>query len=253
MAKISYEMFQKSMNNESNGGGSNSNVRFFSLKNDGDEAIVRILVDSQEDYELITTHTVKQGDKWSKVECLNEAPRDNKCPLCSAGVKMTTRLFVPMIQYTKDEKGAIVATCVMWDRSAYEMSPKLNAMLQEYGPLSDCVFKVRRNGAAGNLKTTYEILFANPNVYRPDLYPKNTEDFNGFSASGVMVSKKTAEEMTHFLNTGAFPAKANSGEATASAPTYAPNTSSEVESKPMMTHTTYSAPTSDEGRPARYY
>ena len=256
MAKISYEMFQKSLTEKSENR-STGNVKFFSLKNDGDEAIVRILCDSPEQYELLTAHTVKVGERWTKVECLNESARDTNCPLCNADVKMSTRLFIPMIQYNKDENGAIVPVAVMWDRSAHEMVPKLNGMLQEYGPLSDCVFKIRRNGKAGDMKTTYEILFANPNIYRPDMYPKDGASFEGFSVRGTMVWSKTAEELVEFLNTGSFPAKATNGESSPAinANNYAQNNTPpfDVESKPAMSAPTYNVPNTNGGRPTRYY
>lgn len=204
MAKISYEAYQSmSTEQEYTGGG----VGFFSLKNDGDEAIVRIMHDSPADYDILSTHSVKVGDRYTKVECLNEGANSSLCPMCKSGAKLQYRFFVHMIQYVKDEQGNIISKPVVWDRSAKDMAAKLNAMLQEYGPLSDCIFKVRRNGKAGDMKTTYEIMFANPNVYRPDLYPNDTEVFKSYTASGKQVMNKTAEEMEVFLATGNFPEK----------------------------------------------
>lgn len=200
MAKISYEAFQKVSDEQGSGNG----IGFFSLKNDGDEAIVRIMHDSPEDYDILSVHPIKVGDKYTKVECI-DGVHGNSCPMCQAKTKLQYRFFVHMIQYTKDEQGNIVSKPVVWDRSAKDMATKLNSMLQEYGPLSDCIFKVRRNGKAGDMQTTYEIMFANPNVYRADLYPKDCEVFKDYSASGRQVMLKTAEEMNVFLSTGTFP------------------------------------------------
>ena len=242
MAKISYEAFQKVQEEQDSGSG----VGFFSLKNDGDEAIVRIMHDSPEDYDILSVHPIKVGDKYTKVECIDDNVHADSCPLCRAeGVKLQYRFFVHMIQYVKDEQGNIVSKPVVWDRSAREMSTKLNALIQEYGPLSDCVFKVRRNGKAGEKTTTYEIMFGNPNIYRSDLYPKDSGVFKGYSASGKQVMIKTADEMRHFLSNGTFPDK-NTENANGAADTHSQVT-------PPGAYTGGQSPNMTAGRPARYY
>lgn len=242
MAKISYEAFQKVQEEQDSGSG----VGFFSLKNDGDEAIVRIMHDSPEDYDILSVHPIKVGDKYTKVECIDDNVHADSCPLCRAeGVKLQYRFFVHMIQYVKDEQGNIVSKPVVWDRSAREMSTKLNALIQEYGPLSDCVFKVRRNGKAGEKTTTYEIMFGNPNIYRSDLYPKDSVVFKGYSASGKQVMIKTADEMRHFLSNGTFPDK-NTENANGTVDTHSQVT-------PPGAYMGGQSPNMTAGRPARYY
>ena len=203
MARISYEAYQqKAAEQEFSGSG----IGFFSLKNDGDEAVVRIMHDSREDYDILSVHQVPVGGRHTNVECI-----EGDCPLCKSGNNIKYRFFVHMLQYVKDEQGNIVTKPVVWERAAKSMSEKLNAMLQEYGPLSDCVFKIRRNGKAQDKNTTYEIMFANPNVYRPDLYPKDNEVFKDYTVSGKKVATKTAEEMITYLNTGSFPERQDNG------------------------------------------
>jgi hypothetical protein len=202
MARINCDTFQQ-VNDQTSSGG----VGFFSLKNDGDEAVVRILHNSPEDFDIIAAHPIKVGEYFRKAACLrNPNEPSSKCPLCAADVKLQYRIFVHMIQYTKDENGAIVAKPVVWERSARDMSQKLVTMLQEYGPLSECVFKIRRNGKSGDMQTTYEILYANPNIYRPDLYPMDgASAFEKYDALGTKVYDKNYDELVTFLNTGSFP------------------------------------------------
>ena len=61
MAKISYEEAQSSSNN------SNTGVGFFSLADDGDEAVVRILHDSTDSFDIVTIHDIQTGDKRRKI------------------------------------------------------------------------------------------------------------------------------------------------------------------------------------------
>lgn len=202
MARISFETFQETANNNQG----NYDVKLFSLKDDGDEAIVRIMHDSVADFDIITTHTVKIGDNYRKVSCIRDPrePLDN-CPLCKSGSNIQQRFFIHMIQYEKDQTGNITATPVVWERAAKEYATKLTTLMQEYGPLSDNVFKIRRNGKKGDMGTTYEILYGNPNIYRPDIYPKDATPFEGYTALGKIVFDKTFEEINEYLATGNFP------------------------------------------------
>lgn len=250
MARISFDTFQQTAAHSD--GGSGDGIGFFSLKNDGDEAIVRILHDSPETFDIVATHSVQIGERYRKVSCLrNPGDSIDACPMCKTGAKLGYRFFVHMLQYGKDEQGKVTVKPVVWDRSAKQMSQKLVTMIQEYGPLSDCVFKVRRSGAANSKDTTYEILFANPAVYRPDLYPKDTRAFENYNTLGSKVLDKTFEEMSEFVATGNFPARggnrgnsSNGSSTPTAAPTYqAPVTPSENEEALTTAPGGYSSPT----------
>ena len=206
MARINFNDYQKVQDQYENNSG--TDIGFFSLKNNGDEAIVRIMHDSSEDFDIIGAHSIQVGNRYPNVECLRN-PNDpvDVCPLCKSGAKFSYKFFVHMIQYTTDEAGNVVAKPVVWERSAKQMGQKLVTMIQEYGPLSDLIFKIRRNGAPGDMKTTYEMMMANPAVYRPEMYPRMDEAFANYNVSGRHVMSKTAEEMIQYLNTGSFPAK----------------------------------------------
>ena len=202
MARISFDTFQETANTSQG----NYDVKLFSLKDDGDEAVVRIMHDSIEDFDIITTHSVKIGENYRKVSCIRDPrePIDN-CPLCKSGSNIQQRFFIHMIQYEKDQAGNITATPVVWERAAKEYATKFKTLIEEYGPLSESVFKIRRNGKKGDMSTTYEILYGNPNIYRPDIYPKDATPFEGYTALGKIVFDKTFEEINEYLATGNFP------------------------------------------------
>lgn len=208
MARMSFDTYQEAATvlNQNNGDG----IKMFGLKDDGHEAVVRIMHDSTEDFDIGTCHKVKIGDRYRKVGCLRD-PREpvDKCPLCKSGAKIEQRIFIHMLRYDKNEAGQVTVTPVVWERTAREYANKLKNMIQEYGPLSDCIFKIRRNGKAGDMSTTYELLYANPTVYRPELYPKDEKAFEGYSAFGKVVMDKTFDEISEYLATGQFPQRQN--------------------------------------------
>ena len=201
MANISFD--QISVGESS--GVSNNNVAFFALKNDGDEAVVRIMHDSTADFDIVTTHSITLNGKFRRVNCLR-TPMDSmdKCPICASGDKVQQRIYIHMIQYMKDEQGRIVAQPVVWERSI-QYAVTLKNYIDEYGPLSDCIFKIRRSGVAGSRDTSYSIIFGNPNVYRNEMYPKIANTFDNYKALGNVVLDKSFDDISTFMATGNFP------------------------------------------------
>ena len=215
MARISFDTLQETAT-VNTGTGEGSNIKLFALKNDGDVAIVRIMHDSVADFDILTTHKIKIADKWRNISCIRDPrePIDN-CPLCKANEKIQQRFYIHMIQYVQDPStGAISAIPVVWDRTAGEYATKFKTLIEEYGPLSNQIFKIKRNGKAGDMSTTYEILFGSPNMYPETMYPKNTEIFKGYSALGKIVLDKNYNEITTYLNTGNFPQVSNTSNNT---------------------------------------
>ena len=70
----------------------------FSLKNDKEEAIVRIMEDSVENFELLTTHPINVDGKFRTVSCIRtpQEPIDN-CPFCKNNTKIQSKIFIKMI------------------------------------------------------------------------------------------------------------------------------------------------------------
>ena len=212
MAQINFENYMANLNANNRAPSEESTQitlpKYFSLKNDGDEAIVRILHDSTDSFEIITTHQINLDGKYRRVSCVRN-PYDpvEACPLCAANYKLQQRFYIRLIEYTRDDNGNIVATPKIWERSA-TYAQTIKNLIDEYGTLSDSVFKIRRSGKAGSMDTTYSILYANPSVYKPELYPKNPDIFGDYKAFGIAVLNRSFEDLQHFCNTGSFPARA---------------------------------------------
>ena len=187
-----------------------SQVGFFGLKNDNDEAIVRFMHDSTDSFDILTVHNIAINGKYRKVNCIRDPHEPiEKCPLCQNGTQIQQRLFIHLIQYIKDERGIIVPVPKVWERSM-QYASTLKSFIDNYGPLSDMLFKVVRHGAAGNMKTTYEILpIMNKTVYRDDIYVKNAEAFNDYKVLGSIVMDKDYSELNSYITTGVFPDKSN--------------------------------------------
>ena len=203
MAQISYEDFTAFVeSNTSN----QYDVGFFSLK-DGEEALVRILCDSLADLDIQTTHAVTVGNSSfpnRQVACLRD-PREplDKCPFCAADVKVKQRVFIKMVQYDPNTRQA---SCVIWDRAASQLVPKLKTYINNYGPLSQIMCKIVRTGSG--LDTVYDIIPAlNPQVYTMVDYPIPADAFKDYKVLGRVVMDKSADEMNQYLATGVFPEK----------------------------------------------
>ena len=180
-------------------------VGFFNLQNDGDEAVVRFMVDSLEDLEILTVHDIFVNGKFRQISCVRD-PREpiEKCPLCAKGEKIKQVVFIKMIQYVNTPNG-VEAKPVVWQRSASTYAFRLKGYLDNYGPLSNILCKVIRHGAKGDMKTTYDII---PNLspvnFPQENYPILNEAFTDYSALGRIVLDKNADDINVFINTGNF-------------------------------------------------
>ena len=221
MAKVDFNNMQDdSAYSTSNNAG--NDINFFTLRNDNDEAIVRFMCDSVDDFEILTVHDIQIGGKYRKINCIRDFrdPVEN-CPLCASGTKINQRFFIKMIQYDKatDSNGNVVITpkAMVWERStAYAKT--LKSYLDNYGPLSDIICKVIRHGKAGDMQTTYEIVpNLNKNIYRDDVYVKDVNIFGNFNAFGTIVMDRTYDEILQFQMTGQFPQRAKADVANSSA------------------------------------
>lgn len=269
MAKFDYDAVVSNRANVSGGESSGQRVSYFSLANDGDSAIVRFLCDSTKDFDCCFVHSVNVGGTWRKINCIRDAHSPvADCPLCASGQKLQQRIYVHLIEYTKDENGKIVATPKVWDRPI-GFANTLKNYIGEYGPLSENVFRVKRNGVKGSMDTTYEVMYLNPNVYTEAVYTKDCASaFDTYNVVGRAVLNKTYDELAHFVATKEFPTTPATNTATATN-TYSESVEVTV-AEPQRTFTyDYSdvpfevgptpipTPTSTTGegvaRPVRYY
>jgi hypothetical protein len=119
MAKIDFNSY----NDYSSSNNSNNNfvrVNFFSLADDGDEAIVRFPYSDVSEFDLDAVHTIStptaNGKRaYKKVSCLRNAHEPLElCPFCARGgetqSKVSLRFFCKLIRYIQDpETGKMIA------------------------------------------------------------------------------------------------------------------------------------------------
>ena len=183
-------------------------VGYFSLKNDGDVALVRFAYKTSAEFNITTVHTVEIDGRYKRVSCLRESGKEpvSKCPLCEAGEKLYSKFYVKLIEYTKDESGNVVATPKVWERPS-GFAQQLEPLCAEYGgDLCDHIFKIKRRGAKGDMQTTYDVMYANPELYKESVgYVKDFSAFDNFDLSRHSYYVKSFEEISEFLETGKFP------------------------------------------------
>ena len=248
MAQIKFDDIQEQNSNNRNG------VGFFSLKNDGDEAVVRIMHDSTDTFDIVSTHAIQMDGRYRRVNCCR-SPYDpvDVCPLCASGNPSQNRIFIHLIHYERDESGKIVAVPKVWERSM-SYAKTIKDLITTYGPLSDVLLIIKRSGAPGSMDTKYSIMYAPPQIYNNTTYPKiNGEVFDDYTAIGTAVMNKTPEEIGIFVETGIFPSvekENNTVVNSVSSPTL-------VAAPPVnpinMTGNTVPTTPSGINRPVRYY
>ena len=180
-------------------------VESFALKNDGDEALVRFMHDDVKSFDIVTTHGVTINGKFRSVNCLRN-PKDpmEACPLCATGANTQNVMFIHLIEYSRDSNGNIVPVPKVWARGL-SYATRIKSLINEYGPLSNYLFKIHRNGAAGSRDTSYDILFAPEQIYPSQNYPIPEGVFQDYSATGTIVLDKSFADLTTFVNTGRMP------------------------------------------------
>lgn len=266
MAQVSFDVASSMQENSTPQ--YNNSVEFFTLVNDGDEAIVRFMYDDVSTFNIMTVHSVQVGGKYRKVNCIRQPqePTD-MCPLCASGSNIANRFFIRMLVYSQDANGNITCKPMVWERG-FNYATRLKSLLDEYGPLSNELFKVKRKGAKGSMDTTYDILYCNPKIYNNESYPVNTEAFKGYQELGTIVMDKDAVAMNTFLATGSFPEAQQPQTATPTTQTQAympkpevaqtpvpnvvtPNVAPTTNTPPWMNPSTTTVPTGGPG--PRYY
>lgn len=181
MGQISYGQVPQYPNSDTN------RVEFFYLRDDGDEAVVRIMHDSPATFDIVAVHPYQVNGKFRNINCIRNPQDDiDQCPLCSEGVPLRYRFYVHLLEYIKDAQGNIRAIPKVWERNL-QFADTIRDFCSEYSPLSDYIFKIKRCGKKGSTDTTYNVIPANPSVYRPELYPKDANVFKDYSVIGTAV------------------------------------------------------------------
>ena len=149
---------QDLINKYDNGGFSKSG--WFQLKDDGDTATVRMLHKGQTgteegtgepkyDFPIYEVHKmdVDGSGRERTILCKGES-----CELCKAGNKPSLRMFLQMVNLDEKDKDKQVQ---LWERGLTDIKQMLG-LTGEYGDLTQRDIKIKRCGAKGSMKTTYQ-------------------------------------------------------------------------------------------------
>ena len=152
--------------NKYDNGGNYTKTGLFQLKDDGDTATVRLLHRGQVgieegtgepkyDFPIYEVHKldVDGSGKDRTVLCKGE-----NCELCKAGNKPSLRMFLQMVNKDEQDKDKQVQ---LWERGLTDIKTLLG-LTEEYGDLSKRDIKIKRSGAKGSLKTTYQYFPKDP-------------------------------------------------------------------------------------------
>lgn len=211
-----YPVTQRNNSNDRN------RVTFFQLHS-GEEAVVRFVQDTRNDFPILAMHEIMVGNSLRRVGCLATRSNPGACPMCRStrtsrtpwggdpveAKNIVTRVYIKLIQYVPDETGKIVAMPKIWDRPVSFVKTYILPYLDSYGMLSDMVCKIRRDGT--RFDTKYTIIPNLPKaMYSDELYPKIEGAFDNFNLLGGIVLTPTAEDMLEYEQTGVLPRKNNS-------------------------------------------
>ena len=145
--------------NKYDNGGFNK-TGWFQLKDDGDTATVRLLHKGQVgveegtgepkyDFPIYEVHKldVDGSGRDRTVLCKGEG-----CELCKSGNKPNLRMFLQMVNLDEKDKDKQLQ---LWERGLTDIKQMLG-LTGEYGDLTARDIKIKRSGAKGSLKTTYQ-------------------------------------------------------------------------------------------------
>lgn len=266
MSTFTYNDWQNSFNSNQTRNTA-ARVGWFKLADDGDEALVRLNVSKPEDLHFAIIHTLGASANWMKVSCCNPfGTISNTCPLCAANAtnpnavgKASKRVYVEMLVSYKDKVTGqwSAPQAVVWDKPAGFAKEVVNK-LNSYGDLKQVLLKITRNGAKGDMKTTYSMDYAVPTIFKPEMVPADFSAFDNFKIDKHSYYEKSVDEINAFLSTGSFPAvtKTTSVEQNAVAnmnynaqPTNVPGANVVTPGTQNTTYTAPQQPTAQYGNP----
>lgn len=216
MSTFNFNDYQSVVARAQANAGSVQKVGFFKLKNDGDVAIARLNISSTDDLSFASVHTISANGKWMKVSCLNPlGSYTGSCALCNAAAsnssisKASKKVYIQMMVSYRDPSspsGYTAPAPVIWERPA-GFSKEIANKLMIAGDLRNTLVLITRNGAAGDMQTTYsmDLIPATHPVFKSEMVPNDFSAFANFNIAKHSYWEKTPEEINTFLTTGSFP------------------------------------------------
>ena len=217
MSTFNFNDYQNVVAKAQANAGSVQKVGFFKLKNDGDVAVARLNISTTDDLAFASVHTISANGKWLKVSCMNPlGSYAGSCPLCSAVAggntsisKAAKKVYIQMMVSYRDPNSASGYTApapVIWERPA-GFSKEIANKLMIAGDLRNTLVLITRNGAAGDMQTTYsmDLIPATHPVFKSEMVPNDFSAFANFNIAKHSYWEKTVDEINAYLTTGSFP------------------------------------------------
>lgn len=198
---------------------------FFLLRNDGDYKDVVFLYQSVNDVLIADVHYIKSAEYSGYCHCTGRG-----CPACSHGIRVQTKLFIPIYDIMEDE-------VVFWDRSSRFEQQLMADVINKYANPSEIVFRITRKGEAGSVDTKYTItaigkntgssyssILASKDILLPDYYSAVCKDYPAQKLRDLLSSDSSsgaAEALGDYNATPRVPvpnAASNASEASAPNP-----------------------------------
>jgi hypothetical protein len=140
--------------------GSFTKTGWFQLKDDGDTATVRLLHKGQTGVEAGTgepkydlpIYEVHKLDVDGSGRDRTVLCKGEQCEICKAGNKPQLRMFLQMVNLDEKDKDKQLQ---LWERGLTDIK-QLLGLTGEYGDLTQRDIKIKRSGAKGSMKTTYQ-------------------------------------------------------------------------------------------------
>lgn len=127
----------------------------FRLVNDGESADVVFLYQSFKDMMVADVHYIKSSEYSGYVHCTGAG-----CPACSKGIRVQTKLFIPVYNINK---GLIE----FWDRTM-NFEPQMEKdVFDRFPNPSEYVFRITRHGVYKDVNTFYDIAAVGRNSTMP--------------------------------------------------------------------------------------
>ena len=132
-------------------------------------------------------------------------------------------LFAISYRDPSSPSGYTAPAPVIWERPA-GFSKEIANKLMIAGDLRNTLVLITRNGAAGDMQTTYsmDLVPATHPVFKSEMVPNDFSEFANFNIAKHSYWEKTVDEINTYLTTGSFPEsiRTNAAPAQAVAPTY---------------------------------
>lgn len=197
--------------------GNGNGTEFFKLADDGDKAVVRFYHKNLSDVEALAVHTINVDGRDRKISCLRDYDEPkSKCPLCSEGNFISTRLYITLLVYEPEKSGENKGLYLsqpsvqIWERGAgfkKQLQSIINRYCSDGKDLVNTVFEIERMGKKGDTNTQYGIY---PVTEIDDDECPIPENVERPVALGTIVLDKNADEINEFLETGKFAEKKQS-------------------------------------------